>query len=286
MGTNVLSAVVLVGSLLGVLLVLGTIYIWLANKGILFPDFALPMLLLAGVVLFLGAIAVLVNVYRSIGLQDQQHALGLPEGSVRAIIALILVFLFFVAVTFIYSSALRGGGVTSLQGLTPTQFAQIPVADLVSSTPHPLSNPTSYDVMVRTNVPRAAEDIGKNLVVLLGTLVTAVAAFYFGTNSATSAAAAARQDRQTGGGAAPPSPPVVGRITPDKGPVAGGEEVTITGSGFTVDSAVTFGTAAATSVTVDSDSQIRAVSPPGSAGAADVTVTTAAGTSRATYTYV
>ena len=77
----------------------------------------------------------------------------------------------------------------------------------------------------------------------------------------------------------PPTPgaPVVTSISPTSGPVVGGTTVTITGSGFTGASKVLFGTATST-FTVNSDTQITAVSPGGSAGIVHVTVTTPRGT--------
>jgi hypothetical protein len=67
-------------------------------------------------------------------------------------------------------------------------------------------------------------------------------------------------------------------VTPNSGPAAGGTSVSITGTSFTAATAVKFGTAAATTYTVNSATQIAATSPPGS-GVVDVTVTTANGTS-------
>jgi hypothetical protein len=210
---------VLAASLLVVLVTLAAVFGWLAARNIFYPDFALPMLLLAGAVLFIGAITVLVNVYQRLNLDDKAQALGLPEGSVRAIIALILIFLFFVAVTFIYASLSRGGPPRNLGGITPAQFAQIPVNDILSSTPQPSTGtPTSYDVVLRGSVAGAAEDVAKNLVVLLGTLVTAVAAFYFGTNSVTSAAkATAEAIRGSGGSPEGEKQPPEGEKQPPEG---------------------------------------------------------------------
>jgi hypothetical protein len=68
------------------------------------------------------------------------------------------------------------------------------------------------------------------------------------------------------------APGEVTGVTPSAGPTAGGTTVTLTGSGFTGATAVHFGAVAATSFTVDSDTQITAVSPAGTAGAVDVTV--------------
>jgi len=73
--------------------------------------------------------------------------------------------------------------------------------------------------------------------------------------------------------------PNITSIAPTSGTTAGGTTVTITGTNFTGATAVKFGSTNATSYTVDSDTQITAVSPAGSAGTMDVTVTTAGGIS-------
>ena len=73
--------------------------------------------------------------------------------------------------------------------------------------------------------------------------------------------------------------PGVSGIAPTSGSVAGGTTVTITGSGFTGATGVSFGGTAASGFTVLSDTQITATSPAGSAGVANITVTTPGGTS-------
>ncbi|MFD3488598.1 IPT/TIG domain-containing protein [Streptomyces sp. NPDC058665] len=73
--------------------------------------------------------------------------------------------------------------------------------------------------------------------------------------------------------------PVVTGVSPSSGPTAGGTNVTLTGTGFTGASSVTFGGVPATSFTVNSATQITAVTPPGGVGAAVVAVTTPGGTS-------
>ena len=74
-----------------------------------------------------------------------------------------------------------------------------------------------------------------------------------------------------------PEPAVTG-VSPGGGLAAGGAQVTITGGGFTGATAVHFGTAAATSFTVVSDSEITATAPAGT-GLVDVAATTPLGTS-------
>jgi hypothetical protein len=77
----------------------------------------------------------------------------------------------------------------------------------------------------------------------------------------------------------PAAAPSVTGVSPSSGPAGGGTGVTITGTSFTGATAVRFGNAPASSFKFDSDTQITAVSPPGS-GTVDVTVTTPAGTSQ------
>ncbi|HLG91434.1 MAG TPA: IPT/TIG domain-containing protein [Acidimicrobiales bacterium] len=77
----------------------------------------------------------------------------------------------------------------------------------------------------------------------------------------------------------PPSAPTVSSISPTSGPTSGGTTVTITGTNLSGASAVSFGSTAATSFTVNSSTQITATSPPEPAGTVDVTVTTPGGTS-------
>jgi hypothetical protein len=78
----------------------------------------------------------------------------------------------------------------------------------------------------------------------------------------------------TGGNKAP----AVTSVSPTSGPTTGGTNVTITGTGFTGATKVTFGTTAATSFSVVSATQITAVSPP-SGGTQNIRITTPSGTS-------
>lgn len=82
-------------------------------------------------------------------------------------------------------------------------------------------------------------------------------------------------------------PPTISTINPTQGPTTGGTTATLTGTGMTGSTAVRFGSTNATSFTVNSATQITAVSPPRAAGAAAVTVVHPTGNSNSvTFTYV
>lgn len=83
--------------------------------------------------------------------------------------------------------------------------------------------------------------------------------------------------------------PTVTNVSPNFGPVTGGNSVTITGTNFINVTAVNFGTTSALSFIVNSPTSITAIAPASAAGIVDITITTAAGTSPTTvndrYTY-
>ena len=98
----------------------------------------------------------------------------------------------------------------------------------------------------------------------------------------------------------PPSPSVspemalsaltVTMISPTAGPIAGGTQVTVTGTGFSPAAKVSFGEDAATNVAVKSPTELVATSPAHSAGPVDVVVSDVTGTSATSsadvFTYV
>ncbi|MEU6206159.1 IPT/TIG domain-containing protein [Micromonospora musae] len=83
-------------------------------------------------------------------------------------------------------------------------------------------------------------------------------------------------------------PPTASAISPTSGPQSGGQQVTITGTGFTPNSTVAFDGVAATDVVVAADgTSLTAVTPAGAVGPATVVVTTSAGsTAPLAYTYL
>ncbi len=74
-------------------------------------------------------------------------------------------------------------------------------------------------------------------------------------------------------------PPTVTEVSPKVGPTAGATTVTITGSNLSGATAVQFGSSPAMSFEVKSGTEIKAVSPAGTAGIIDIRVTTPGGTS-------
>jgi hypothetical protein len=153
--------------------------------------------------------------------------------------------------------------------------------------------------------PTAGTTAGGTLVTVSGSHFTGATAVLFGTTPAAftvngdgSLTATAPPEAEgtvditvvtAGGSSAPaaadqftyvaaPAPAVTG-VSPATGLASGNILVTITGNHFTGATAVSFGTLAAVSFTVNSDTQVTATAPAQAPGSVDVTVTTFGGTS-------
>jgi len=88
------------------------------------------------------------------------------------------------------------------------------------------------------------------------------------------------------GGEPAQSRPAISAVTPSQGPVAGGTQVTLTGTDFREGCEVTFGGTAATAVTFVSATSVTAVTPPHAAGSVEVRLTNPdQGTATSTFLY-
>jgi hypothetical protein len=125
----------------------------------------LPLLIVAAVIGLLGAIAFVVVAFSMYGLIDGAEPLGLPAGSVRALIALLILIIFSTMTVFFVG------------------------------------------VLKDPNVNAAAQDLAKQVLTVLGTLLTAISSFYFGSQSATAAATKVAAAGNAGNPSPPPPPP-------------------------------------------------------------------------------
>ncbi len=205
--------------------------------------------------------------------------------------------------------------VVSSTKITATSPAGTGTVNVTVTTTGGVSNGVAYTYVptpvISSLTPGQGPTAGANTVTIAGTNLAGATAVQFGTSPATitgntstqvtvtvPAAAAAPADVTvtTAGGTSNPLPyyyiplPEVALLSPNQGPLSGGNTVTITGSNLTLTSAVKFGTGTATGISVASDSQITANAPSGS-GSVTVTVTTPGGTSMpglgsAYYTYL
>jgi uncharacterized membrane protein YgcG len=150
------------------------------------PEEKIPevVLLIAGFVtvtllLYLGTI-----ILRALDLGAAGEALGMPPGSIRALIAMSLILIFAIAGFVIFKTG--GGNVGKSTGVTQAQIDQLR-QDGVRVTSLALvsqpGQPAVYDVETVVPLSPDAHDFGLQLLSVVSTLVVAVAGFYFGAQT-------------------------------------------------------------------------------------------------------
>jgi hypothetical protein len=158
---------------------------WLCT-GIVAPEVRLPVLAISGVIALLLALAIVAGAFTLFNLANAREALGLPEGSVRAVIALSLIVLFAILSVYLYTDLSRGG-LHTVPNLDASQkdelLKSIPPVQVLASIAD-AATPQHFTVLYRDG-NAAGQDVAKQILVMIGTLMTAVASFYFGAKTST-----------------------------------------------------------------------------------------------------
>jgi hypothetical protein len=177
-------------------LLVAAIVILLAAVGgfVIFAN--LPQLLLtepyiAMVLLVAGFVSVTLLLYlgtiimRTARLGTPGEALGMPEGSIRALIAMSLVLIFAIIGLTVLFTGLGGETIVS-KGISAADIDLLENVQVIGMTlvqPAASPNPALFDVTARAELSRAGHDFGLQLMSTVSTLVVAVAGFYFGSRS-------------------------------------------------------------------------------------------------------
>lgn len=161
------------------------------------PEILLPLFLIVGAaVLLMTLMAVALTTNFIVGRKgDPPGALGMPEGSVSAVIALMLLLVFSVFTIYLFNQIRFGEGTGYIStGVTADALQALPqdrILELEVQNPEAEADARTYNVMLAAEHP-ASIDFAKNAATLIGTLLTAVAGFYFGQKATGSGVAAAR----------------------------------------------------------------------------------------------
>lgn len=157
-------------------------------------DTTMIWLLLSALFLLAMLAIFLPIVFKLLQLSDGKQALGLPEGTVRAVIAMVLIALFAAAPLYLFKN--MSGAERTIEGLTADQKQKLEsdpnvlhpvffeVKEAKSSTG---ATSSTFTAQYRERPDPAGVDFAKQMLVLLGTLATSVTSFYFGAKIATSA---------------------------------------------------------------------------------------------------
>jgi hypothetical protein len=172
------------------------------------PSIVLSLLVIAGVIGQLLSLTIVALAFAATNLSDRNQALGLPQGTVRAVIALSLILIFMITAMYLYGHLARKGfgEVYKSTGISEEMLKAWPQDEIVSVTPREEQGVKVFDVERAVGQSEASERFAAQILTTVSTLVAAIAAFYFGTR----AVAVAR-------GIEAPSEPVITGIEPNTG---------------------------------------------------------------------
>jgi hypothetical protein len=135
--------------------------------------FSLPLLMVLGLIMFVVSLTLAAVVLKRMGLACKFEALGLPSGSVRALIALSLIIIFAIMTIYLYSNL----------GSAPVVLN----SNVTVVYPNGTWTSTLNSTSVLTEPTEAQKDFSLQTLTTVSTLVVAIASFYFGTKAANTA---------------------------------------------------------------------------------------------------
>jgi hypothetical protein len=156
----------------------------------------LPLMAVGGVVVLITMLTIVTMTFSLLGLTNPKAALGLPEGSIRAVLARSLVVLFAILAVFLDRGVYLGGPKSIIENLSLSDAMkfqadhpmarQIKIAHMKNpneKNPDEKNDGTAvYELSYRAGTDNeASNDFAKQLLVLLGTLMTAITSFYLGS---------------------------------------------------------------------------------------------------------
>lgn len=218
---------------------------WFVLHGKIETEYRLPVIAVFSIAAMFAILTFLVAMFDAAKLTVNTQALGLPDGSVRALIALSLIVIFAVLTLARLSCSEDGLSdqlVTLLAEGAKDDASSPPESPTPEATPTPEASPTPSPAAGGSPAPspspggfgrnastaptpkptpgpssrgsrpvdraieivaarqEASQDLAKQLLTMLGTLLAAVSSFYFGSSSATSAAMRGQNPQPPGSG--------------------------------------------------------------------------------------
>jgi hypothetical protein len=161
----------------------------LKTNGTFEPEVGLPILLVAGLIALVAALAILVGTFSIFGLSSKTSAFGVPEGTLQAVIAMMIIMIF--AITSLYLNASLKETTYTSTNISRAQLSAIPSDQIRSIKAHTNKSGVAVFDVERAVPSTVSEDFAKQLLTTLSTLVVAIIGFYFGAKSVESGVAAA-----------------------------------------------------------------------------------------------
>lgn len=151
----------------------------------------LPVLTILGIMILFGSLALVSTLFKRLSLSDPEQPLALPEGSIRAVIALSLIVLFAIISIMLYQTDSKPYVLPGVSALSLAEMLKNKSINPVAVIPEPCGKPENpsqkncepneqrFTVHIRPAPAQESIDLAKQLLILIGTLMTSVTSFYF-----------------------------------------------------------------------------------------------------------
>lgn len=176
------------------------------------PVSSLGSAALAGTAILAIGLVALIVLSRAVGIVEPTAALGLPPGSIRALLALGLAIVFVSVASWVLGGLFdpTGRAISSVQmprGEVEAYRKNYPERDYIvgeTSVPVQSGSPTEVVVKVYLKQDQGMLDMAKQILTISATVLVTVVGFYFGSNSSSEALKSALAGLQGGSGPATP----------------------------------------------------------------------------------
>jgi hypothetical protein len=197
----------------------GLLIYWIPLKATPDPEIMMGILVIFSIATLMTVLFILAAGFTSMSLADPKQALGLPEGSIRAMIALVLIMVFIIFGIFLFrkvgqpDKSYLGREIDKVDVIpdgtkTSFLFEKIRKVDKENSKGE-VTDENNYYVYAVAETSEEGKRLAQQLIAKVGTLVVAIASFYFGTTMESSAAKKEREGIS--------AVPVIKDTTPGKG---------------------------------------------------------------------
>jgi hypothetical protein len=158
-------------------------------------------------VLIIGIAGVLALSFALAGIGSARDALGLPEGSIRAILAIGLLTVLVGTAAFFFTGLTKPdvGIGQSVKGLSQAEVDKLRSDFAIIATP---TSDGKFDVTIYPRISQASQDMAKQAFTAVATALAAIIGFYFGSGATSSATKAAETAAQTRASTTAPGPTI------------------------------------------------------------------------------
>ncbi|OQW31001.1 MAG: hypothetical protein A4E19_20775 [Nitrospira sp. SG-bin1] len=152
----------------------------------------LPILAIFGIMILFGALALISTLFARLKLHDPSQPLALPEGSIRAAIALSLIVLFAIISIMLFQSDHKPYVIPGVEEQALLNIVKIRENQVIAIVPERCASSSEpcgpedrrFSVHIRPSPTQESTDLAKQLLILIGTLMTSVTSFYFASRAA------------------------------------------------------------------------------------------------------